>query len=245
MRRKVKLGSSQRHSVTAHFNATAASSTVLPAWLNTGLEGVRGVRCYSAKVLQRGLKSFAALPAGCQRRDPVPRGPVAKAACDERGCGGWLATNQEIIHDEVWAPLPKDPAKPAKPGVTSLSIGDAMELTIDTSIVDTLASNEGESTPATNTDSRAPAAALIVTFLQSYEQVGVLQIMCVRGCECAETTVDTRAPGAQFTLMNTSEVLVSQAHECRLRQTNVSPASRAPGGTKIKLSELGISTAQN
>ena len=248
VRRHVKLGSPHRGLGPAKIGSisatAAAASAELPAWLNEGLEGVRGVRCYSARVLQRGLNLFAALPAECQRRGSPARVPVAEAAppCDERDRGGWLATNQEIIYRGAWAPLPKDPAKPAKPGITSLSIGDAMELTIDTTDTGshTRASNEDESTPAT---SRAPTStALTVTFLQSYEQVGMVRFTCVRGCECAETTVDTLAPAAQFALMSTSEILVSQAHECRLRLTNVSPVSRGPGGTKVKISELGIST---
>ena len=133
--------------------------------------------------------------------------------------------------------MPKEPTKPAKPGITSLSIGDEMEITIDT----TLASRSDELAPATNTT--ASTVALTVTFLQSYEQVGMLQIECVEGCTCTETMIDTRAPSAQFALLSTSDVLVSQAHTCRLRLINVSPVSRAPGGTKIKISELGISTA--
>lgn len=230
VRLDVELGAARRGTrPEVGMSATAADTPAsgLPAWLTDGMQGHRGVRCYSAKRLQQSVRSFKATPACNDARELVS------------GCG-WLATTEEFVYDSTvargsWGPLPRDPAKPPKPGITSLSIGDAVEITIDT----TLAS-EAEPAPSAN-DTFSGAAALSITFLQSYEQVGVLQITCLRGCECTQVTVDTRQPDAHFALLNTSELSVSQARECRVRLRNVSPASRAPGGTKIKISQLGVS----
>ena len=84
-----------------------------------------------------------------------------------------------------------------------------------------------------------------LTYLQSYEQVGVLRIECVSGCQCATQRLQTLEPSRLATL-NTTLWQVSESRMCTLRLTNVSPRDcgevRGPC-TKIKLVALAVAAA--
>ena len=153
---------------------------------------------------------------------------------------GWNLTREELGYDEIskaWKPLA---VKRAKPGLTSISRGDVMHLSIDTTI------DGGSPTPkGKGLKSSSERAMVQLTYLQSYEQVGVLQMECTSGCRCDTQRIQTLNPGRLATL-NTSLWPVSESSSCTLRFTNVSPlqcgSTRGPC-TKIKLVALAVSAA--
>ena len=90
--------------------------------------------------------------------------------------------------------------------------------------------------------SRQPVIQL--TYLLSYEQMGVVRVACHAGCACEPTTVDTLAPNRRFATLNTVlSGAVSRAEHCVLRVSNESPrpsSDGAPARGKIKLVSLAV-----
>ena len=148
---------------------------------------------------------------------------------------GWNLTREELGYDEIskaWKPLA---IKRAKPGLTSISTGDAMNLKIDTTL-------DGGSQAVMGLKRSGERAMVQLTYLQSYEQVGVLQMECVSGCQCDAQRIQTLNPGRLATL-NTSLWPVTESRTCTLRFTNISPllCGSTPGPcTKIKLVALAV-----
>ena len=86
-----------------------------------------------------------------------------------------------------------------------------------------------------------------LTYLQSYEQVGVLRVECVSGCACPTQRLQTLDPSRLATL-NTMLWHVSESRSCTLRLTNVSPRHCSAAGvrgpcSKLKLVALAVAAA--
>ena len=205
----------------------------------------------------------AVQPAAHRRAQPLPPALTPGLASSTRGirCYGWGAratrgswksiilsdigwnlTREELAYDEIaaaWKPLP---IRRFKPGLTSVSHGDSMTLHIDTSLDD---SDSALGRPSKSYGSGNEHAMVQLTYLQSYEQVGMLRIECVSGCNCTEQRLQTLEPSRLATL-NTSLWRVSESRKCKLRFTNVSPnscgAARGPC-TKVKLVALAVAAA--
>lgn len=86
----------------------------------------------------------------------------------------------------------RDPAKRAKPGLTSTSPGDSVRLRIDTSL------GLGDAHGGGGAPREQPSVQL--TYLRSYEQAGVLSVECTAGCSCAAQRIQTLDVGALATL---------------------------------------------
>ena len=145
---------------------------------------------------------------------------------------GWKLTRDELAYDETskqWQPLA---VKRVKPGLTSVVPGDVVSLQIDTTL-----DRRQNAVPTT-----AEQPLVQLTYLQSYEQVGLLQVNCEHGCTCGQLRIQALEPTRLATL-NTKLLPVSESSECTLRLTNVSPrkcgTARGPC-TKIKLVALAI-----
>jgi hypothetical protein len=135
------------------------------------------------------------------------------------GSHGWELTRDELGYDRAsrtWRPIPAASRGASKPGLTSVRRGDTVHLLIDTTFK---ASGEGAS-EAGEGQRRRPVLQL--TYLQSYEQTGILSIACASGCTCTPQRLDTLMPSRLATL-NTTVWHVSPSRVCLLRFTNVSP----------------------
>lgn len=161
---------------------------------------------------------------------------------------------QVTFNGQRWEPLAK---RSKKPGLTSVTPGDAFEVAVDTS----LREEEEPAGSATAADRVIEAASplapakkaatrfepvLQVTFLESYEQVGILRITCVRACSCKPLRVDTLKPQRRFATLSTAlSGPVTRSSRCVLRVVNDSPqpignASR----TKVKVVSLAVLSKQ-
>ena len=69
------------------------------------------------------------------------------------------------------------------------------------------------------------AALLQLTYLQSYEQMGVLQLTCLRGCECSTLTIDAMLPSQSLATLNTTITPLTQSRACVLQLVNVARAT--------------------
>lgn len=156
---------------------------------------------------------------------------------------GWNATNEELAYDlstRAWRPIPAG-GRPSKPGLTSVVPGDSMVLQVDT----TLASGS----TATGSNSNRELSTLWLTYLQSYDQTGVVRIDCISGCHCEPQTLQTLVHDRLATL-NTTLWHVSESARCTLRFTNISPRTctaaqpaadgSTPPCTKVKLVSLAV-----
>ena len=144
---------------------------------------------------------------------------------------GWRFTDDEEGYDSEtrsWRSF-RTPAK--KPGLTSLTSGDVFTARVDTTL------------PHLRSESY-----LQLTYLQSYEHVGVLRLSCSCGCRCAAKFVDTLLPGAKLATLNTTTLRASASANCCVSFENVSPKDgkcalpslRGPC-LKIKLVSLTVS----
>ena len=147
---------------------------------------------------------------------------------------GWVQTDHECAYDQAhqaWAPAVARGSY--KPGLTSVHINDTISF-----VVDSTAGGAGSHR----------STLLQLTYLQSYDEVGVLHVECVTGCTCSAATIDTLLPSAKYAALHRSNVRVSQASRCEVRLTNVGrPArhhSRCPSTgspcTKVKLAGLSV-----
>ena len=151
---------------------------------------------------------------------------------------GFNITKDELAYDETvggWRPLA---VKRVKPGLTSVDRGDTVSLRIDTTL--------GDDGGAATVSRDAEHAMVQLTYLQSYEQVGVLRIECLDGCTCQTQRLQTLEPSRLATL-NTTLWRVSESRTCTLRLTNVSPRECATGVrgpcSKVKLVALAVAAA--
>jgi hypothetical protein len=202
----------------------------LPAPLSKDVDDLHGVRCYgwAGRAVSKTSKAGSR---GAWRRSVVegvrwPAGDgVGESTSFKRG---WALTHAEATYNgSAWVALAK---RSKKPGLTSVTRGDAFSLAVDTTVEQTAG--------GAHTD-----PVLQLTFLQSYEHVGIVSLRCVRGCTCDPMTVDTLAPTKRFaTLATALSGAVSPAKLCVLRVSNASPRppEGAPPRTKIKLVSLAV-----
>jgi hypothetical protein len=210
---------------------------------------VQGIRCYGwgARATRGKWEAIMA--------------PQAPPAGHTTGSAGWRLTRQELAWhaaEREWRPAPSESRAGTgvgKPGLTSVTPGDVLELEISTSLEGGNrggGGGGGKQGGGRGEGFGGEHAAVQVTYLQSYEQVGVVHIECVRGCSCAMKRLDALVPGRLATL-NTALWRVSEARKCTLRLTNKSPpgscgagsaAGAGVGGaapcTKIKLVALAV-----
>ena len=129
---------------------------------------------------------------------------------------GFNVTSKELAYDASSNRWLEIKSTQTKPGVTSVASGDSMMLLIDTSMP------EANSTTTSKSQQHRDHPMLQLSYLQSYEQTGVLRIECVSGCTCPTQTVQTLVRTRLATL-NTTMWRASEAKACALRFTNVSP----------------------
>ena len=232
-----------------------ARGAELPQALSRGAESsLLGVRCYGSlgrqsvgrwvKVASGGIKQCkTAGPAHSQNFQCFHQ--VLDSAGRKRNVGGatvtsglppgWAQTDHECGYDRTlrgWVPALARGT--FKPGLTSVHPNDTVSLVVD--------STAGGGAAGTAT------AMLQLTYLQSYDECGVLRVECVAGCVCTAATIDTLLPGAKYAALNRSAVRVSQASRCEVRLINV---GRPAGGgglcptadspcTKVKLVGLSV-----
>ena len=110
-----------------------------------------------------------------------------------------------------------------KPGIVSVLPGAAMRLVVDTTAP---VARQG------NTSMGAASAALALTYLASYERMGVAVVTCVSGCSCTPRTIDAlqfaqpaSASGSSELARNVSiatvvEVPVTSSRACVVRLVN-------------------------
>jgi hypothetical protein len=195
--------------------ARGLTAPVPPALDPTLVSATRGVRCY-----------------GWGAR--ATRGAWKSIILRDQG---WNLTKEELAYDEssrAWHPLA---VKRVKPGLTSVSPGDVVSLQIDTTL--------GRHANVSGIQLIGEHAMLQLTYLQSYEQVGVLLLECTSGCYCDPHRIQTLEPSRLATL-NTTLWPVSESRKCTLRLTNASPRYCASGRgpcTKIKLVALAVAAA--
>ena len=104
-----------------------------------------------------------------------------------------------------------------KPGLTSVTRGDDFLIEVDTSLSERGVAHAATSAAAGDAaDGKASAAAaagggeagavpvLQLTYLESYEQVGVVTVACHQGCACRNLTVDTLVPSRRFATLSTA-----------------------------------------
>ena len=263
----------RRGSVLSRYMADLLAHAIDPALLRDerkgavwrgGLSKVATAAADRGDSSRRPARTWRVLPRGSPlQRTPQRRGQKTPAALSPgltsatRGvrCYGWGAratrgswgsiilsdvgfniTKEELAYDETaggWRPLA---IRRVKPGLTSVDRGDTVSLRIDS----TLGEDGGGS------GNNAEHSMVQLTYLQSYEQVGVLRIECLDGCTCSPQRVQLLEPSRLATL-NTTLWRVSESRSCTLRLTNVSPrqcmsAVRGPC-SKIKLVALAVAAA--
>uniref|UniRef100_A0A7S0P484 Uncharacterized protein n=1 Tax=Calcidiscus leptoporus TaxID=127549 RepID=A0A7S0P484_9EUKA len=189
----------------------AHAPSTLPPLLSPTADQLHGVRCYG----------WGARRQGRWGQIISERSPSTRAAAAKRGGGGgrrlpaWSPTNQEFAFDSragEWLPT----GVHGKPGLTSVSVGDAVRLSIDSTLGDP-----------------AATAVLQLTYLQSYEQMGVLRVSCLQGCTCAPLTLDALLPAQTLATLNTTMLTLTQSRACRVRLANV--ARGPPDGCPAKV----------
>ena len=214
-------------------SSIAISGTALPAALSPEVDDLKGVRCYGwagrgveKKKGNRGAWKLAV-------RSGVRWPPVGSEITTFDRHSGWALTNAEAtFNGTAWTALAK---RSKKPGLTSVTPGDAFFIEVDTSLA-----RSGASAPAAR---EGDVPVLQLTYLQSYEQVGIVRIACHKRCTCAPLVVDTLRPKHRFATLNTAlSGAVSRAARCVLRVSNESP-SPADGSmprSKVKLVSLAV-----
>ena len=184
------------------FHAQQHSQERVPRPLHLGSAELSGVRCYGL-VAQR-MRSWERFMQSVMQAQ------------------GWHIMPGEMVYNVSSAQWENVTTASRKlRGFTSLQSGDELELSIDTTLPDTSAT-VGD---ANRTHRHDMPATVQVTYLQSYEQAGVMQLACVQGCVCDVVTVDTLQPHYPHAFMNSSSFRTSQTRNCRLRVRNVSPSA--------------------
>lgn len=150
-----------------------------------------------------------------------------------------------------WVALAK---RSKKPGLTSVTRGDAFFIEVDTSLSEqaprAAVSGAPRATAASATHEaprggadKSAVPVLQLTYLQSYESVGVVRVACHRGCTCRSLTVDTLVTARRFATLSTAlSAPVTRAAACVLRVSNESPEPE-PGSaprSKVKLVSLAV-----
>ena len=152
---------------------------------------------------------------------------------------GFNVTSKELAYDASSSRWLEIKSTQTKPGVTSVASGDSMMLLIDTSMPEA-----NSTTTGSKSQQHRDHPMLQLSYLQSYEQTGVLRIECVSGCTCPTQTVQTLVRTRLATL-NTTMWRASEAKACALRFTNVSPrlcdgSSTEEHCTKVKVVGLAV-----
>ena len=113
-----------------------------------------------------------------------------------------------------------------KPGLLSLAPRDTIELLL-----------AEEEAPA-NQSGAAIDTCVGVTYLQSYEGMGVLELSCVApaSCSCSARRIDALRPTARFSLFRTVELAVSWSAPCPIRLVNLGEGNRS----KLRLAGLHV-----
>ena len=123
-----------------------------------------------------------------------------------------------------------------KPGIVSVLPGAAMRLVVDTTA------------PVVGNGSALPQAALALTYLASYERMGLGVVSCVSGCSCAPRTIDAlhfaqpataaggggggaEGIGRNVSIATIAEIPVSSARSCVVRLENKARGGGAIGGS--------------
>ena len=241
---------------------TRSTDEALPAPLSSAVNDLRGVRCYGWA--GRGVEKKSGNRGAWMRAvvSGVAFGPHGEYVVYDSASGarqGWAFTNVEVAwNGSAWLPLAK---RSKKPGLTSVVPGDSFLVRVDTSLSEVVETRDvttaapGTPDAGTHPDeprsdvasaaAAAPATSVPVlqlTYLESYEQVGIVRVECTSGCECKPTRVDTLRPRRRFATLSTALTgPVSRSAGCVVRITNVSPPPNADGSrTKVKLVSLAV-----
>lgn len=191
-----------------------------PLFMSQGVNPI-GVRCYgTVNGRQRGLKRLLHAAVGT---------PI-----------GWAMLHSELSYNtsiSQWEA--RQTASIKMPGFTSVTNGDTLMLQIDT----TTGTNRHRG--SSNTSSQ-----LKLTYLESYEQAGVVHISCHETCTCSAQSLDTLNPDSRYALMKSYSFDISQHPSCKLQLQNVSPGTnsrdlhlcptRRGPCTKLKVAGLAI-----
>lgn len=106
-----------------------------------------------------------------------------------------------------------------KPGIVSLLPGAELRFVVDASAP--LTRRRGRNTTDPN------GAVLALTYLTSYEQMGVVGVSCEKGCDCEMRTIDALQMAQPTMAMAPSELRRGHHHSERAAARNVSVASVA------------------
>ena len=253
-----QIASEQRRLVTGRASGKTAGDGeavgrtgvgALPPPLSSEVDELRGVRCYGwagRSVAHKG-----------GNRGAWPKAVVSGVAWTGDGLNGsgWALTNVEVMYNgQRWVPLAK---RSKKPGLTSVTPGDAFEVAVDTSLreeaqaaASAAKSSSGSVSEPSARHGEAASTALVpvlqVTYLESYEQVGVLRVTCVRACSCQPLRVDTLEPKRRFATLSTAlSGPVTRSPRCVLRVMNESPQPAGNASrTKVKVVSLAVLSKQ-
>ena len=191
----------------------ALHPTSVPTPLDPRAARAHGLRCYGWGARKsRGAWKKVIVMQGHNMSD------TAKATFGP----GWAQTNAVVRYDvssATWLQGKSqrgDAADSGKPGLVSVRPGDWIILQID--------SDSGRPQQASARQS-STLIELSITYLQAYDQNGLLLAECIRGCECAPLVVDTLMPTKRFATLNTTRLQLTQARNCRIRFSNISPPS--------------------
>lgn len=91
---------------------------------------------------------------------------------------------------------------------------------------------------------RSAPAEVVLSYLSSYEHMGMIRVECDANCRCAPpegVEVDAHDPGRRVSVQASARVNVTQHRHCRLRLTVVKRTSS--GERKFKLVGLDIRAA--
>ena len=219
----------------------------LPEPLSEEVDDLRGVRCYGwagRSVAKKG-----------GNRGAWPKSVVSGVAWtgDGLNASGWAFTNVEVAYNgHAWLPLAK---RSKKPGLTSVTPGDSFLVSVDTSLKEEEGSqaaarvsggNATEGVDAMTSPSSSMVPVLQVTYLESYEQVGILHVACAQECTCQPLRIDTLQPRRRFATLSTAlSGAVTRSERCILRVSNVSPPPKGnTSRTKVKLVSLAVLSKQ-
>lgn len=185
-----------------------------------------GVECWDSK---ESLTSALELAGGS--RDAILRRWVPGQH------NGWLWQEQELGYSGSavivdgnrsagWALVPLH-GRPARPGLNSVDPGDVLTFSFDTRLAPWGRPNA--------------QASLRLTFLSSYNQVGVARIACPdAGCSCDTLIWDALRPKAIFAVQETVQLNIGQAEHCKVSITNVSPKERTALGVCHPVSSASL-----
>ena len=132
------------------------------------------------------------------------------------------------------------------PGTTARVPGATMEFALDTSSqISSRAGGRG----VQSLTSRPPLHASVehvqmrLTYLQSYERHGIVQLTCVRGCTCAEQRIDAHTPPAsgrrnESVFAQQKFAVAGRTRRCELRLQLLEETSS--GGHMFKVKDLSL-----